>query len=218
MSDTIKTQMVLDKVQVFLCQWLDCHLRRVCQTNFWQSAVLGILTPEQRSNVEEEGAQSLEDLDFALLVAVFLGNFRILRREVHLNSELFDMAKHVKKIRNLYAHKDSRTITKPNYKKIKYHIETLHQFLDGLGADVELLREIDELGEASMEGGLHAYSDSQPTIITSNGVKIRVSSRPTVEGANMHGSKNSAMSACLKANARNDMAMVKEMRSKQLPK
>ena len=201
-------------------------MRRVCQTNFWQSAVLDVLTPEQCSNVEEDGAQSLEDLDFTLLVAVFLGNFRILRREWHLNSELSDMAKHVKKIRNLYAHKDSKTITKPNYKKIKYHIETLHQFLDGLGADVELLREIDELGEASMEGGLHACSDSQPTINVSNGVKIRVSSRPTAacssittdKGANIHGSKTCAMSACLKANAMNNMAMVKELRGKQLPK
>ena len=80
MPDTIKIQMILDKVQVFLAQWLDCHLRRVYKTNFWQSAVLDALTKDQCSNVEEDGACTLEDLDFATLVSVFLGNFRVLRR------------------------------------------------------------------------------------------------------------------------------------------
>lgn len=179
MPDTIKIQMILDKVQVFLARWLDCHLKRVYKTDFWQSAVLNALTKDQCSNVEEEGASTLEDLDFATLVAVFLGNFRVLRREVHLDSELSDMAKHVKKIRNLYAHKNSKTITKPNLKKVKYHCETLYHFLEGLGADVTLLKEVDTLYEAITEGGIQLCSVSRQTIVTSDGIKIKVSSSDT---------------------------------------
>lgn len=177
MPDTIKIQMILDKVQVFLEQWLECHLKRVYQADFWQVAVLNVLTPDQRSSVEEDGAQSFEDLDFATLIAVFLGNFRVLRREVHLDPELSDMAKHVKKIRNLYAHKNSKTITKPDFKKVKYHCETLHHFLEGLGADVALLNEVDALYDAITVEGVHA-SASHQTVISTNGIKISVSSRP----------------------------------------
>ena len=175
MPDTIQVQMVLDKVQTFLCQWLDCHLRRVYQTNFWQSAVLSVLTLDQRTNVEEDGAKTLEDLDFATLIVVFLGNFRVLRREMHLDSELPDMAKHVRKIRNLYAHKSSRNIAKPDPQKVRYHIETLHHFLEGLGADVGLLSEVDDLYGFIISNSSVQFSQ-RPTMILSNGITISVSS------------------------------------------
>jgi len=180
MPDAIKIQMILDKVQVFLVRWLDCHLKRVYQTDFWHGAVLNVLTPDQRSSVEEDGAQSFEDLDFATLISVFLGNFRVLRREVHLDPELSDMAKHVKKIRNLYAHKNSKAITKPDPKKVKYHCETLHHFLEGLGADGALLDEVDALYDEITEGGVHA-SVSHQTVITANGIKISVSPGPELQ-------------------------------------
>ena len=178
MPDVIKIQMVLDKVQIFLAKWLDCHLKGLYKVNFWQSAVLNALTAEQRINVEENGAGSLDDLDFATLVAVFLGNFKTLRKELHLDLELSDMAKHVKKIRNLYAHKNSKAIKNPNLKKVKYHFETLHQFMDGLGAEVDLLREIDELNISSVDSKLRANSALPSTVVASNGVKISVSSVP----------------------------------------
>lgn len=181
MPDAIKIQMVLDKVQIFLAKWLDSHLRDLYKVNFWQSAVLNALTPDQRINVEENGAESLDDLDFATLVAVFLGNFKALRKELHLDLELSDMAKHVKKIRNLYAHKDSKAIKNPNPKKVKYHFETLHQFMDGLGAEGNLLREIDELNISSVDSKLRANSALQSTVVASNGVKIRVSSAPATQ-------------------------------------
>ena len=179
MPDVIKIQMVLDKVQIFLAKWLDCHLKGLYKANFWQSAVIGALTIDQRTNVEENGAEVLDDLDFATLVAVFLGNFKALRKELHLDLELSDMAKHVKKIRNLYAHKNSKAIKNPNPKKVKYHFVTLHQFVDGLGANAELLREIDELNISSVDSKLRANSALQSIVTTSNGVKISVSSVPT---------------------------------------
>lgn len=215
MPDVIKIQMVLDKVQIFLAKWLDCHLKGLYKVNFWQSAVLNALIPEQRINVEENGAGSLDDLDFATLVAVFLGNFKALRKELHLDLELSDMAKHVKKIRNIYAHKNSKAIKNPNLKKVKYHFETLHQFMDGLGAEVDLLREIDELNISSVDSKLRANSALQSTVTTSNGVKISVSSMPATSNSLV-----SVTEEKINANVNNEKDMMRsnKPRCKQLPK
>ena len=222
MPDVIKIQMVLDKVQIFLAKWLDCHLKGLYKVNFWQSAVLNALTPEQRINVEENGAGSLDDLDFATLVAVFLGNFKALRKELHLDLELSDMAKHVKKIRNLYAHKNSKAIKNPNLKKVKYHFETLHQFMDGLGAEVDLLREIDELNISSVDSKLRANSALQSTVVASNGVKISVSSVPTASNFPIVMTEKKENGCILQENTVhvNDMnkMVISEQRRMQLPK
>lgn len=175
MLDTSKIQMFLDKVQVFLERWLDCHLKRVFKSGFWQSAVLSVLTPEQRENVEDSGARTLAELDFATLIAVFLGNFKALRHEVHLDPELSDMAKHIKKIRNLYAHKNSKTITNPNPDKVKYHVDTLYHFLEGLGADSSLLLEVNKVKEALECQQSQLGVPAVPTLVTSSGIKINVS-------------------------------------------
>ena len=186
MSDTI--QMVLDKVQVFLAQWLDSHLKQIYQKDFWQRAVLGVLTAEQMENVEESGAQSLDGLDFATLIAVFLGNFKALRKSTHLDQELPDMARHAKKIRNLFAHRDARTIKNPNTKKAGYQIESLQHFLEGLGADESLVHEIWGLHETVAPKAQAASSvqrdrvSSVPTTTTRlpSGIKISVSAAPTL--------------------------------------
>ena len=147
MPDITKVQMIMDRLQVFFAKWLGEHLRRVYPKDFWEEGVLGVLTPEQRENALDDGAKCLDDLDFAALIAVFLGNFRLLRREAHLDAELSDLAKHVKKIRNLYAHKKARNIANADTKKIQYHIDTLHQFLSGLGADPKCLNPIKDLSD-----------------------------------------------------------------------
>lgn len=175
MSDTIRIQMVLDKAQVFLEQWLDSHLKCIYQNDFWQMAVLNALTAEQREEVEESGAKSLAELDLAMLIAVFLGNFRALRKSAHVDSELTDMAKHVKKIRNLYAHRNAKTIRKPDSKKVKYHIDTLKHFLEGLGADAPLLREVDQLYTAIASDSARPLPAQRGVMRGLNEIKIRVS-------------------------------------------
>ncbi len=188
MSDTI--QMVLDKVQVFLAQWLDSHLKGIYQKDFWQMAVLGVLTAEQIENVEESGARSLDGLDFATLIAVFLGNFKVLRKSTHLDPELADMAKHAKKIRNLFAHRDARTIKNPNAKKTGYQIESLQHFLEGLGADDALVREIWGLHDSvtqKAQAATPVQSDQgwrAPAVTTRlpSGIKISVSAPPRQQG------------------------------------
>lgn len=145
MPDILKVQMLMDQVQVFFAKWLQNHLSKVYPNGLWETGVLGALSPEQRDNALEDGASGIEDLDFASLVAVFLGNFRLLRREAHIDAELSDLAKHVKKIRNLCAHKNARMIANGDKRKMQYHVDTLHQFLLGLGADDSLLNGVESL-------------------------------------------------------------------------
>lgn len=151
MPDILKVQMLMDQVQVFFAKWLQNHLSKVYPNGLWEAGVLGALSPEQRDNALEDGAKEIEDLDFASLVAVFLGNFRLLRREAHIDAELSDLAKHVKKIRNLCAHKNARMIANGDKRKMQYHVDTLHQFLLGLGADGSLLSDVESLSQPELK-------------------------------------------------------------------
>ena len=145
MSDISKVQILMDQVQVFLAKWLQDHLSKIFPNGLWETGVLAALSPDQRDNALDDGAAEIEDLDFASLISVFLSNFRLLRREAHIDAELSDLAKHVKKIRNLCAHKNARTIANEDKRKMQYHVDTLHQFLLGLGADVALLSGVESL-------------------------------------------------------------------------
>ena len=170
-----KVQVLMDKIQVFFSKWLKDHLSRIYPNGFWETGVLGTLTPEQRRNVVEEGAKNLDELDFASLISVFLGNFRRLRQEIHIDAELSDLAKHVKKIRNRYAHKNAKSIVNGDYRKIKYHIDTLHQFLTGLGAEQELLKEVDILsGGETMIGASASAMANFPEASQKNRIIIKV--------------------------------------------
>ena len=151
MPDILRVQMLMDQVQVFFAKWLQNHLSKIYPNGLWETGVLGALSPEQRDNALEDGAKEIEDLDFASLVAVFLGNFRLLRREAHIDAELSDLAKHVKKIRNLCAHKNARMIANGDKRKMQYHVDTLHQFLLGLGADGSLLSDVESLSQPELK-------------------------------------------------------------------
>lgn len=170
-----KVQVLMDQIQVFFSKWLKDHLSRIYPNGFWETGVLGTLTSEQRRNVVEEGAKDLDELDFATLISVFLGNFRRLRQEIHIDAELSDLAKHVKKIRNRYAHKNAKSIVNGDYRKIKYHIDTLHQFLTGLGAEQELLKEVDILsGVETMIGATASAMTNFPGASQKNRIIITV--------------------------------------------
>lgn len=150
MLDISKVQMLMDQVQVFLAKWLQDHLAKIYADCLWENGVLATLSPEQRDNALEDGAMGIEDLDFASLVSVFLGNFRLLRREAHIEVEMSDLAKHVKKIRNLCAHKNARAIAQGDKRKMQYHVDTLLQFLLGLGADDTLVKSVESLASSEL--------------------------------------------------------------------
>ena len=137
-------QKLLEQTQVFFASWLKDNLVKVYPQGYWQRGVIEAVNDTQREDIFDNGCKELEDLDFASLVSVFLypNNIRSFRRIVHIGQEASDLAKHVKKIRNLYAHKNTRTIVSPDAKEIKYHMDTLEMFWKVLNTNEKEIRSI----------------------------------------------------------------------------
>ena len=123
-----------DEVQVILAIWLKNALKGIWKEKLWEKGVLDKLSEEQRRNAADDGAKGLDQIDFASLISVFIGNFSLLRQNVHVRYQMFDMAKHIKTIRNDDAHKGAREIMKPNQKELQYDLDTLDRFVEGLNA------------------------------------------------------------------------------------
>ena len=137
MFDTSRIHVMLDKVQEYLGQWLEGHLNQIYPTDWWERCVMSVLVPEQREHVLDDGAQTPEDLDLAMQITVFRGNWNLLRRKFHLNPQLYDDAAAVKRIRNKYSHKKSG---KDYEERFEHDMETVTLFLKGLGAPEDYFR------------------------------------------------------------------------------
>ena len=152
MFDTSRIHPMLDKVQTYLGKWLEGHLKQIYPTDWWERCVMSVLVPEQREHVLDDGAQTPEDLDHAMQITVFRGNWMLLRRKFHLNPQLYDDAAAVKRIRNKYSHKKSG---KDYEERFKHDMETVRLFLKGLGAPESLLNE-----DGHVTNGLQANDQS----------------------------------------------------------
>lgn len=131
MIDTAQIHLMMHKVQEFLGQWLECHLKEICPDDWWARCVMDVLVPEQRENVLNDGATSPSGLDLAMQLSVFRGNWQSFRRKYHLNPQLYDDAIAVKRIRNKYSHWKS---TDSYDDRLDHDMETVRLFLKGLGA------------------------------------------------------------------------------------
>ena len=145
MFDTSRIHPMLDKVQIYLGQWLEDHLKQIRPVDWWERCVLDVLVPEQRENVINDGAKNPSELDLSTQISVFRGNWLSLRRKFHLDPQLYDDAISVKRIRNKYSHKKSSE----NYEsRFDHNLETVRLFLKGLGASIPETEE----GELKKEG------------------------------------------------------------------
>ena len=125
-------QLLLDKLQARLALWLQAWLAVVHPTNLWQNAVVPNLSSLQLQNAKDDGAKRIVDLDLTALLSVFIGNFRALRSQAHIKQEMQTMAFHIKDVRHDYAHKKTTVILNVEPKTLKYHVDTMSRFLDGL--------------------------------------------------------------------------------------
>ena len=168
--DITRVNKVLDGLQVHLVNWMQPILSKVYPIDFWQKAVMNVLLPDQREEVLDTGAQSLAELDMAALIAVFLGNFRVLRRETHITQDASELAKWVKKIRNMYSHKNAKTIAMPNENDFAFHMSVLHRFLGTLGTDEDkVIANLTLMVSASRQD-----MGKSTTVVKGNGITITV--------------------------------------------
>ena len=168
--DITRINKVLDGLQVHLVNWMQPILNTVYPTDFWQKAVINVLQPDQRDEVMDTGAQSLAELDMAALIAVFLGNFRAIRRETHIAPDVADLAKFVKKIRNIYSHKNAHKIAVPNVEDFTFHMSVVRRFLVALGTD-----EDNVISHLTLVASLKPQASAKsPTVVKGKGLTITV--------------------------------------------
>lgn len=144
MFDTSRIHPMLDKVQTYLGQWLEGHLKQIRPADWWDRCVMDVLAQEQRENVLNDGAKNPSELDLATQISVFRGNWASLRRKFHLNPQLYDDAVAVKRIRNKYSHKTS---SGDYNSRFEHDMETVRFFLKGLGAPTEVAKEVESVNE-----------------------------------------------------------------------
>ena len=165
--DVYHINKVLDGIQVFLVKWMQEMLPKVFPVDCWSRGVINVLTPDQREEALESKAKSLADLDFAALISVLLGNFKLFRAKVRISQEVPDLARHIKKIRNVYAHKNVNSIVNASVDKINFHMAVLRHFLTELNtSEDEVLR---MLSTRTKSEGHRAE-----TVIRKNGFTIKV--------------------------------------------
>ena len=167
--DPLRINKILDGLQVYLVNWLQSILEKEYSSDLWNKAVLPMLNQMQTDEVLDSGAQTLADLDLAALISVLLGNFRVIRRVSHVRQDLPDLAKHIKKIRNMdCAHKTARKIVHPNKEEFKFSVLALHQFLTAIGTNEEEIL-------SNMHLDSSDRSDKRTaTVIKKNGITIAV--------------------------------------------
>lgn len=170
--DITRINKVLDGLQVHLVNWMQPVLSKVYPTDFWQKAVMNVLLPDQREEVLDIGAESLAELDMAALISVFLGNFRALRREAHIAADVSELAKWVKKIRNMYSHKNAKNITMPSAEDFSFHMSILRRFLVALGTDDDKV--ISNITLNPLTGVAAQTTVKSPMAIKRNGIVITV--------------------------------------------
>ena len=136
MFDTSRIHPMLDKVQTYLGQWLEDHLKQIRPADWWERCVMDVLVPEQRENVLNDGANNPSGLDLSMQISVFRGNWQSLRRRFHLSPQLYDDAIAVKRIRNKYSHKKS---SEDYDSRFEHDMETVRLFLKGLGASDDMI-------------------------------------------------------------------------------
>ena len=164
--DVYHINRVLDGIQVFLVKWMQALLPKIFPVDCWSRGVINALTPDQREEAMESKAKSLADLDFAALISVLLGNFRLFRARVRISQEVPDLARHIKKIRNVYAHKNVNTIVNASIEKVSFHVAVLRHFLSEFNtSETEVLRMLS--GHATAEGLV------SETVIKKNGFTIK---------------------------------------------
>lgn len=144
MFDTSRIHPMLDKVQSYLGQWLEDHLKQIRPTDWWERCVLDVLLPEQRKNVLNDGAKNPSELDLSVQISVFKANWISLRGKFHLVQQLYNDAVSVKCIRNKYSHKKSSE----NYaSRFEHDCETIRLFLKGLGVTEDATIEYSSIKE-----------------------------------------------------------------------
>ena len=108
-------------------------------SDWWNEAVVNILSFQQRRRVRERGINSLASLDLAALLRVLDQNWYQISTKLDLTSESRHFVKEMQTVRNRWAHAGSEGFPVDD---VYRDLDTLQRFATVIEADEGLLQEI----------------------------------------------------------------------------
>jgi len=109
--------------------------------DWWNEAVVNILSFQQRRRVNERGIRSLTSLDRAALLRILDQNWYQISTQLDLTSEARHFVKEMQTVRNRWAHADSEGFPVDD---VYRDLDTLQRFATVIEADEGLLQRIAE--------------------------------------------------------------------------
>jgi len=107
--------------------------------NWWNEAVLGRLSFQQRRRVDQQGIDSLTLLDLAALLRVLDQNWYQISMKMNLSSEARHFVKEMQTVRNRWAHAGAEGFP---FEDLYRDLDTLQRFAAVIEADDTLIQEI----------------------------------------------------------------------------
>ena len=105
-----KFELLKHEVQKTLYEWLFTTLPNLERPQEWNKYVVNLLTPMQKGIIKELNYSKLQDLDFAMLLSVVLGNWKHLRNTKGFTRENEHQFKQMRFSRNRWSHLPTRDI------------------------------------------------------------------------------------------------------------
>jgi len=123
-------------------KYLALYLEKVLPPLFndwWNEAVVNILSFQQRRRVKDRGINSLTSLDLAALLRILDQNWYQISAKLDLTSEARHFVKEMQTVRNRWAHAGSEGFPVDD---VYRDLDTLQRFATVIEADEDLLQEI----------------------------------------------------------------------------
>ena len=129
---------LLQKATISLAAYLEKVLPSLFN-DWWNEAVINILSFQQRRWVKERGINSLTSLDLAALLRVLDQNWYQISTKLNLTSEDRHFVKEMQTVRNRWAHAGSEGFPVDD---VYRDLDTLQRFATVIEADENLLQEV----------------------------------------------------------------------------
>ena len=129
---------LLQKATISLAAYLEKVLPSLFN-DWWNEAVINILSFQQRRQVKERGINSLTSLDLAALLRVLDQNWYQISTKLNLTSEARHFVKEMQTVRNRWAHAGSEEFPVDD---VYRDLDTLQRFAIVIEADEGLLQEV----------------------------------------------------------------------------
>jgi len=160
---------VLRNFAIALSTFLERILPEISD-NWWEDAVLNVLSLQQRRFVKQKNISSLSALDLAALIRIFDQNWHLIGPKQNFPSEQRHFVKEMQTVRNRWAHAGSEGFSND---LIYRDLDTIQRFASMIESPDDLIATIRELKESILR-----KSGRSQTILTGPGPETTLPETP----------------------------------------